>query len=373
VAYLLGTVDTIRGADFQTRNLMQALAAGEPYRIARALCMESAYVATAGGAAHARSARLLDAGRTLAERIDHPHALGLSRMAAGFIAFLEGRWHDARGHFGEAERIFRERCSGVAWELDSVDLFSLWTRYYLGEMAELGQLLPSRVQEAATRGDRYGVTNLRARLAHVVALCADDPAAAEREAREAVDAWSHQGFHAQHYYQLFAQAEADLYRGDAHAAESGVRARWTALQKSLLLEVQFIRLEAVHLRARVQLAAARSGGGFDGARLKAALDDARTIERAKMPWATPLATLVRAGAAALGGDKARAAELLDGAARALDDAGMALYATLARWRRGHLVDDESGYALVTTADEWLRAQRVREPRRLAAVLTPGFD
>jgi eukaryotic-like serine/threonine-protein kinase len=373
ISFALGTVDTIRGADFQARNLMQALAAGEPYRIARALLMEAAYVGTGGGPGHARATRLLGAGRAIAERIDRPHTVALSRLSAGFIAFLSGRWREAHPLFEEAEKIFRERCSGVAWELDSVELFSLWTRYYLGETGELARLLPSRVQEAATRGDRYGVTNLRARVAHVVALCADDPAAAEREAREAVEAWSHQGFHAQHYYQLFAQAEADLYRGDAHAAETGVRARWPALQKSLLLEVQFIRLEALHLRARVQLAAARSGGGFDGARVQAALDDAHQIERRRMPWATPLATLIQAGAAALVGDKARAAELLDGAARALDDAGMALYATLARWRRGHLVDDESGYALVTTADEWLRAQHVREPRRLAAVLTPGFD
>lgn len=207
----------------------------------------------------------------------------------------------------------------------------------------------------------------------MVALCADDPAAAEREAREAVAAWSHRGFHAQHYYQLFAQAEADLYRGDAHAAEAGVRARWPALSKSLLLQVQFIRLEALHLRARVQLAAARSGGGVDGARVTAALSDARAIERARAPWATPLATLIRAGAAALAEDKTRAAELLDGAAAALDGAGMALYATIARWRRGQLTGDESGYALCTAADEWLRAERVREPRRLAAVLTPGFD
>ena len=372
VAVALGTVDTIRGADFQTRNLILALDAGEPYRIARALTMEAAYVATAGGPAQARAARLLEAGRALAARIDHPHAIGWSRLAAGFSAFLCGRWREARSWFAEAEAIFRERCSGCAWELDSVDLFSLWTRYYLGELAELGRLMPSRVQEAQARGDRYGVTNLRTRVAHAIALAADDPATAEREAREAVDSWSHQGFHAQHYYQLFAQAEADLYRGDAPAAAALVAARWPALHKSLLLQVQFIRLEALHLRARTELAAARSGGGVDGARVEAALADARRIERARMPWATPLATLIRAGAAALAGDAAQAATLCELAARELDGAGMALYATVARWRLGHLVGGGDGYALVTAANEWMRAQKVREPRRLAAVLAPGF-
>ena len=372
VAVALGTVDTIRGADFQTRNLLLALDAGEPYRIARALTMEAAYVATGGGASRERAARLLASGRALSERIGHPHAIGWSRLAAGFAAFLQGRWHDARAQLSEAEAIFRERCRGVAWELDSVDLFSLWTRYYLGEMTDLARLLPSRVQEAAARGDRYGVTNLRTRVAHVVALCADDPASAEREAREAVEAWSHRGFHAPHYYQLYAEAQADLYRGDPQAAALLMGARWPLLAKSLLLKVQFIRLEALHLRARVLLAAARTGGGVDGARLDAALADAQRIERAHMPWATPLATLLRAGARCIVGDGESAAELLAAAARQLDGAGMALYATVARWRLGHLLDGADGYALVTAANEWMRSQRVREPRRLAAVLAPGF-
>jgi hypothetical protein len=232
--------------------------------------------------------------------------------------------------------------------------------------------LPSRVQEAAARGDRYGVTNLRTRVAHVNALVADDPATAEREAREAVEKWSHHGFHAQHYYQLFAQAEADLYRGDAAAAADNVSGKWAALEKSLLLQVQFIRLEALHLRARTALAAARTGGGVDGARVAAALADARRIERTKMPWATPLATLVRAGAAALAEDTAQAATLCELAAKEFDAAGMALYATVARWRLGYLIGGGDGYGHVTAANEWLRGQRVREPRRMAAVLAPGF-
>src|SRR6185369_8846945 len=136
-----------------------ALEAGEPYRIARALTMEAAYVATGGGPTRERSERLLAAGRLLATSIGHPHALAWVELAGGFAAFLAGRWSEARRGFDEAEAQLRERCSGVSWELDSVDLFALWTRYYLGDMAELQRLLPSHVQESSTRGDLYGVTN----------------------------------------------------------------------------------------------------------------------------------------------------------------------------------------------------------------------
>src|SRR5207249_8852829 len=50
VAVGLSTVDTVRAAEFQTRSLLYALRAGEPYRIARAMAFEAAFVATGGGA-----------------------------------------------------------------------------------------------------------------------------------------------------------------------------------------------------------------------------------------------------------------------------------------------------------------------------------
>ena len=37
----LALVDSIRAADFNTRHLLLALEAGEPYRIARALALEA--------------------------------------------------------------------------------------------------------------------------------------------------------------------------------------------------------------------------------------------------------------------------------------------------------------------------------------------
>ena len=55
----LAIVDMVRGADFQARHLVLALRAGEPYRVARALAMEGAYVAMGGNRSRKRAQRLL--------------------------------------------------------------------------------------------------------------------------------------------------------------------------------------------------------------------------------------------------------------------------------------------------------------------------
>ena len=116
-------VDTIRSGDFQARHLLLALDAGEPYRIARALAMEAGSWRPAAGQPPERAVRAARRGDALAERIDHPHAIGWPQLAAGVAAFELGRWAEARRRAGGAERIFRERCIGVAWETTTAQLF----------------------------------------------------------------------------------------------------------------------------------------------------------------------------------------------------------------------------------------------------------
>ena len=56
-----------------------------------------------------------------------------------------------------AEAIFRERCTGVIWELDTARIFGLWSLFYLGRLAELNERCTVLFQEARERGDRYMV------------------------------------------------------------------------------------------------------------------------------------------------------------------------------------------------------------------------
>jgi hypothetical protein len=51
---------------------------------------------------------------------------------------------------------------------------------------------------------------------------------------------------------------------------------------------------------------------------------------------------------------------------------MKLFAALARRRRGAIVGGDEGRALIAATDARMRAQKIVNPPRMAAMLTPGF-
>ncbi|HJZ88292.1 MAG TPA: AAA family ATPase [Polyangia bacterium] len=373
MASVLSKVDTIRGADFQTKNLLLALEAGEPFRVARALAAEAGYSATAGGRSRERTAALVETARVLAQKVGHPLALALVTIADGLAAVLEGRWKYGRARCQEAEQKFRDHYVGIAWEVASIQQFALWALGYLGELEELSRQVPACLKEARERADLNADTNLRIGRPSLAWLAADDPEGARREVAAAMEKWSQQGFHLQHYYELYALCNADLYVGAGAAALARLRERWPALAGSLCLRIQLTRLEARALRGRALLAAAGGGGAADKKRLLgAALRDAHALERERMPWADPLALLLRAGAAALDEKAEAASALLVRAAAGFDAADMALHAAVARRRLGELSEGTSGAELVAAADAWMSTQKVRNPARMAALIAPGL-
>src|SRR5262249_20069776 len=89
----LTLIDPIRGAAFQTRGLLLALRAGEPFRIARALAIEATHVASAGGGrAKRRAVKFLKVAGELACRLGHQYALALVDFIEGLLAYIEGSW-----------------------------------------------------------------------------------------------------------------------------------------------------------------------------------------------------------------------------------------------------------------------------------------
>src|SRR5258707_11247592 len=190
-------------------------------------------------------------------------------------------------------------------------------------------------------------------------LAADDPDRARDEVISALTTWPRKGFHLQHYSSLVALAQIELYTGDYEVAWRHIEGQIKALEKSMLLRIQGLRIEAKFLRARLALASA--AGEKRAHRLRIAEDLARSIADEHMPWANPLAWLIHAGLAHGRGDDSRAVALISQAIEGFEGSDMALYAATARRRLGEITGGDRGLELVSQADDWMSKQQIKNP------------
>ncbi len=370
VAVGLAMVDNIRGADFQTRHLLLALRAGEPYRIARALAMEAGFSALSGGAGRQRSGRFSDMAAKLSSRVGNPHALGITTLMAGLGKFLVGEWRDAFEQCEAAYEILHDQCTGVLWEMTTAQNFIVGSLLYLGRFPEIARRLPVMLATAGERGNLYATRDIKIRM-NFMWLVGDDPEAARKDLAEALGLWSHEGFYLQHYNTLLSEVQIALYAGEAETAWEQVTSRWIDLRRSMLLRIQVLRIEALFLRARGALAMAERDPVRRARFLKEAERLAGAIESEDMPWSDPFAWLLRAGVAALRNDRAGAEDLLSRAAIGFDKSGMALHAAVARYRiaelRGEADNGEYGQAARS-----MRDLGIKNPQAMLRTLAPGF-
>jgi eukaryotic-like serine/threonine-protein kinase len=370
VAAGLGAVDLIRGADFQCRYLLLALRAGESYRVARAMAFEAAQTATRGAKTRKRAVQIAQRGEELAQRVGHPHAIGLSIWASGVAAYLVGHWKNAASLCERAAEVLRDRCTGVMWELTIAHRFMLSAMLYMGEVGEVSRRVPALLAAALDQGNLFAAMDLRTRL-NLIWLAADDPVRARTEVIEGLKAWSHEGFHLQHYTAMHALAQIELYTGDAEVAWRHIQGQWKDLENSMLMRLQVLRIEAMHLLARAALASAK-GSSETEVRLHTAEKLAQKIANEHVPWGMPFAYLIRAAVASQRGDNSKATGLLTQAIEAFDLADIDLYEAVARRRLGELIGGERGLRDIAEADAWMRKRQVLNPEAMTRLMAPGF-
>jgi len=248
----------------------------------------------------------------------------------------------------------------------------------MGQIRRHAELHAQWRRSAMDRGDLYADTNLRIGDAVYPQLAADDPRGVKDDVAVAMQRWSTGSFHLEHYNELLARVSADLYTGPGReyaAAHDEILRKWPLMRRSLLLEIELLRVFGWQLRGRAALAAAQGDGAKRAApeRLRDAIRAAAALERIRCPWGDPMAVLLRAGIAHRRGDRAAAATLLDRAATAFAARDMELQAVASRRMRGALVGGDEGASLVAEANRWAADQGIKNPSRMFAVFAPGFD
>ncbi|HEY2512656.1 MAG TPA: AAA family ATPase, partial [Polyangiaceae bacterium] len=366
-------VDMIRGFDFSTRYLLLALRAGEPLRILRGVCMEMVSIGGDGAKTRKRIARLEELAHSIAGRIKSPDARAWVLVGTGSAAYMVGDFRRSLEMCSQAERVFREECVGAIWELNTTQHMVLHSLAVLGELKTHAELHAQWRRSAMDRGDLYADTNLRIGDASYPLLAADQAHEVKADVAVAMKRWSTRGFHLEHYNELFAQMSADLYLGDYELAYEQIRAKWPLMRRSLLLQIELLRIFGWQLWGRAAVAAAQSRPDLAAERLKDAARAATQLERLKSTWGGPMAVLLRAAIAHRQRRAADAVLLLEEAEKGFSAADMLLQAVAARRMRGGVLGGDEGKLLVVQANAWAEEQTVKNPTRMFAVFAPGFD
>lgn len=366
VGLCLGMVDTISAADFQTRNLLLALKAGEKYRVCRALTAEAAFVSVAGRSARARALKLLDEAEAMSREVDQPHAEGLVHLARSIAAFQVGAWRECVDRGQQAEQVFSDRCTGVAWEVGTAHIYQFAALNMAGDLRGLRRRLPSLLKDALNRDDHHAYVHLHLGLHFPFRLILDEVESAQQDVKQATELWTSDKVDLQRLYALLMLGQLDLYRANGDVGYRRIQDAWPSL-RWLLMSIQSQRVKALDQRSRSALLAAQTG---DGGHVELALGDARRLQREGLGWATASSLLIRGQAAMLRGQTSTALEHLGCAAATFDEQEMSLHAAVTRYRLGQYRADEQGVSEVQGAEAFMREQGVVRPDRMVAMLAP---
>ena len=366
----LGMIDTVRGADFQLRHLLGALEIGEPVRIARALAMEITYVASAGGDNRQRIDALTQAALDISQRLRNPHALGICSLAIGVTAYMRGDWRKARGQLERTEKILRDQCTGVSWEIATTRIFLLGALSYLGEFNELERRTKKIIEDADARGDLYASTVARVGHANALWLRHDDPDEGRRQIQSVMSQWPDDEFYVQHWLAHRSLCDTMLYEGQGRQAYAAMIAVHPKFEASRLAETQYLWIDGLWLRVRACVAASVEVPAQREPLLAIAAEAAEGLCQQGLQWPRAMGYLGAGLIAVARGDTTLAIERLEAAMVEFDAAGMAMHGAVTRRRLGALVGGVRGTNLEEGADLWMTAQAVRSPSNLARMIAP---
>ncbi len=333
----LGMVDHVRGSELHTRHVLCALETGEPYRVSRALSMETWLRASAGDASAADRDMAIQA----AERSQHPHAIALAHLASGISAYSSGRLQESKTECDSAEDILRERCTGVAWEITNARMFGSLASLFLGDFAGLRQRMGIALREARERGDIYAQTNLTTASGYMLDVADGHTELARERVEEAMASWSQTGFYVQHFLGMMARGQILLSSGQPADAVKVIDEAWPKLEASQLLKAYNVALFSRWLRGRAYAALAKQDPTQVG-RLAVAAQDAKKMAKIQSLLADGLSKSVLAGVSYARGDDAETLKHATAAGESLEAQEMWTGGMAGKWAVAKIMGGETG-------------------------------
>ncbi|HSN24811.1 MAG TPA: AAA family ATPase, partial [Kofleriaceae bacterium] len=372
VSFGLALVDTFRSMDFSTRFLASALRLGEPWRISRALALETDLLGAI--AKRDRATRTLARLEEITRTLDKPEAETQLTTTRAFIEFfIHNKFRRASELFTEAIDRHRATSGRAGFELDTVLMFWCWTLYYQGQLGELARRVPAMAEAASRAGNRYTAVTLRCAFP-IAWLARVDPEAHEAELDAALASWGMPDgtYQLQHLLAMCSRIDLALYRGRPDDVTARLPGELKAVRRAMLDRAPIQGILVYTSLARHALArAAAAPAGSRRALLDEARRHVRTDRKLPIPLGAHSAQMFDGVIAELDADDATAVASYRACLPKLESCDTHLFANAVRARLGALVGGDEGGELVATSRAWLEGEGVRDPDAVLQMLLPG--
>ncbi len=374
VSFGLALVDTFSSMDFATRFLSSALQLGEPWRVSRALALETDFLAAT--AKTSRSLRLLDRLDQLTTTLENPAARSQLTTTRAFIEFfVHNRFRPALDQFTEAIASYRAVVGRAGFELDTVSMFCCWSLYYMGDIGELSRRVPAMVEAAMRNGNRYTAVTLRCAFP-MAWLARLDPDTIESEIDAALASWSssEQTYQLQHMLALCSRVDLALYRKRPEDVSDRIASEWPLIKRALLDRppIQSLLLRSTFARQALACAAAAAPSSLRRRNaITGAQEHVRKLRAMEMPLGKHCANMFDGVIAEIEERRGEALPLYERAVAGFEQCDTKLFTNAVRFRMGVLIGGFQGNSLSAQARHWLGGHQVRDPDTILAMLLPG--
>lgn len=370
-ASVFSIVNPVFGTYLQARHMLEALGAGEPFRLALSVGQGAHYEALGGVPNFQDGCRFLEFAEHIASDLQNSQlscAITVNRI---FVDLLCARIQSGLEHSRSAVQMLRKLGLEQTWESSTAKLGLLWFLGWGGRIREMSDLIPGILDEARSRGDVYTLVVIRCcTLSHRVDLAADDPDGAIEQIKHALGQWSQARYDCPHLGTAFSVVECELYAGRIDQARNYLLGEWAALKSSLLSrKCQTFRIMFYYMRARTALAIWLQRRD-DRALLREIELYVSMLRNARALWGVALGDALQSSVEAGRGHVKEAMLLLDRAEKTLRQEDFRLLAEAVSRRRGEL-EGEAGSDRIEAANRFMRSENIARPDRITYMILPG--
>ena len=292
-------VDLMRGAALRAQFRRYAQAAGDAPRVMHSLAWD-AWNAAMTSRTPKPAMRLLEQVEALANQLGTPYAMATVMSARAGCALVLRRLGEVVAPATEAERVFREHCTGSYWEQNLTTTYRYAAIEHVGGFRTILQETPSRAREASDKDDRFATAflTLFVTFSHLV----------NDQLQEAQDFLAEQRaqltepYGAFHLWAAIRTAHTLLYAGEGKAALLHMEHEMKRFEASAAARSRYYATAMQSLIARCCLAASKESPGEKKALIQRAERYAATIAQESQPYAVAIASMLRADAAHKRGD-----------------------------------------------------------------------